>query len=282
MASAQRHAGRVTAGVAVGSADPSDSGVRSAAPLPLQKIAGFESTDYASLHGRIVWAGAQARTDHPRNAWRPWLADDRRFDAQGLQRGATLAMGLLARLHGSGLSDSGLHPSGLHPDGPTSNGLLAWLARGTLPFPLGLTAPRFAAVRAALLANDEPAFEAAAPGLLGLGPGLTPSGDDFIGAIFFALAHAPRAHWQPHLPALQARMRSAAASATNVISAALLDDLMAGRSYRCLHELLAALEGDDPALIETSARALLRIGASSGADMLAGLLLALSTWHESF
>ena len=113
--------------------------------------------------------------------------------------------------------------------------------------------------------------------LLGLGHGLTPSGDDFIGAIFFALAHAPRDPWRADMPAMQARIHQAAQTATNAISAALLDDLIAGRSYRALHELLAALQDDDAATIHHATQALLRVGASSGADMLAGLLLALTT-----
>ncbi len=235
---------------------------RTTTPLTLRKVRGFEATDYAWQHERIVWAGTHAHTDHPRNAWRPWQPAPLSCDAQRLQRGASACMAMLAEL--------------------PPLGLLPWLIGGPLPFPMDRVAPRFKAVRDALQSNDCCAFEAAALRVLGLGPGLTPSGDDFIGAIFFALVHAPRARWQGQMPALQTRIRAAAATATNLISAALLDDLMAGRSYRCLHELLAALHSQDPAQIEASARTLQRIGASSGADMLAGLLLALSTWHESF
>lgn len=224
----------------------------------LRKVAGFEATDYAWQHGRIVWAGAQAGGDHPRNAWRPWQPAPLACDARRLQSGARVCMGLLA--------------------GWPPQGLLPWLGGAPLPFPLDRAAPRFDAVRDALRANDLPAFEAAAQRVLGLGPGLTPSGDDFIGAILFALAHLPRTGWQVDLPALRGRIRAAAVSATNLISAALLDDLMAGRSHRALHEMLAALDSGDVAGIEAAAQALLRIGASSGADMLAGLLLAFCTW----
>lgn len=227
----------------------------------LRKVAGFEATDYAWQHGRIVWAGAQAGSDHPRNAWQPWQPAPLRCDAQRLQRGASACMVLLARR--------------------PPLGLLPWLCGGRLPFPLDRAAPRFDAVRDALQGNDCHAFEAAALRVLGLGPGLTPSGDDFIGAILFALAHAPRAEWQGALLAMRAHIRSAAANATNLISAALLDDLMAGRSHRALHEMLAALDSGEAAGIEAAAQALLRIGASSGADMLAGLLLAFCTWPFS-
>jgi hypothetical protein len=74
-----------------------------------------------------------------------------------------------------------------------------------------------------------------------------------------------------------ARIRNCAATSTNVISAALLDDLIDGASYGALHELLAALQGKLLPEIARSTQALLRVGASSGADMLAGLLAALLT-----
>jgi Protein of unknown function (DUF2877) len=162
-------------------------------------------------------------------------------------------------------------------DGRESHGLLSWLLARPLPFPLEVARPRLDAVRAALACGDAIAFEAAVLRLLGLGPGLTPSGDDFIGAIFFALAHAPRRAWREAMPGMQARLRDAALTATNPISAALLDDLMAGASYRVLHELLAALQDGDAVAIAQTTQALLCVGASSGADMLAGLLLALTT-----
>ena len=230
--------------------------------LPLRRIAGFESTGYARLHGRIVWAGEQAGADHPRNTRRPWQPTRLDCDAQRLQRGAATCIGLL-----------GARPA---------PGLLAWLGGGPLPFPLDRAAHRFDAVRRSLQLNDLPAFEHAALQLLGLGPGLTPSGDDFVGAICFALVHAPRSRWRAAMPALHGRIRAAAQGATHAISAALLDDLIAGGSYRALHEMLAALDGGEAARIDAAAQALLRIGATSGADMLCGLLLALSTWHESF
>jgi Protein of unknown function (DUF2877) len=225
--------------------------------LALQSIEGFERSAYARLNGRIVWAGQGACTDHPRPAWQPWQPQPIRTDACALAAGARVCLQQL---------DANVHP-----------GLLAWLQGGALPFPLQLAAVRFDAVRTSLLTNDIQAFEAAALRVLGLGPGLTPSGDDFIGAIFFALAHAPRPTWRIAMPALRQRVLAAAQHATNPISAALLEDLMAGASYRALHEVLAALQSGEPQAIVQSREALLRVGASSGADMLAGLLLALTT-----
>jgi hypothetical protein len=55
-----------------------------------------------------------------------------------------------------------------------------------------------------------------------------------------------------------------------------LSDLLAGRGYSALHDLLQALQCGERAAIEAHALALLSLGASSGADLLAGLLLALT------
>ncbi len=250
--------------------------------LPLQQIAGFERSAYARLHGRIVWAGQGACTDHPRNAWRPWQPAPWCGDAAALAAGARLCWMQLepkADDVAPGAAPRAVLPSvaAAGDDSASLPGLLAWLHSQPLPFPLQRAAARFDAVRAALWANDLQAFEAAALRVLGVGPGLTPSGDDFIGAIFFALSHAPRPSWQSDMPALQRRVLTAAEHATNPISAALLEDLIAGSSYRALHELLAALQSGSPQAIWCACQALLRVGASSGADMLAGLLLALIT-----
>jgi hypothetical protein len=50
---------------------------------------------------------------------------------------------------------------------------------------------------------------------------------------------------------------------------------MAGASYRALHDLLAALHSLDLQLIQAAVQTLLRLGATSGGDMLAGVLLTL-------
>ena len=232
-------------------------------PLP---IAGFESTDYATLNGRVVWIGEQAGADHPRNLWRPWQAEPFTGNPARMQRGALTGLALL--------------------QGPVQPGLLSWLKPGlsTDPWPFWLkqASPRFDALALALGTNDLPALEQAALRLLGLGPGLTPSGDDFVGAVFFTLQHAPRTHWAAELPAVLDRIRTAARGATNRISAALLSDLLDGQSFRALHDLMLALDSEDPILIDAAAQALMNIGASSGCDMLCGALLALSTWQESF
>ncbi len=225
--------------------------------MPLQKIAGFESTGYAMLHGQVVWTGEDARTDHPRNVRHPWHAEPLHCDATSLRAGALQCLAMLDTL-------------------PTK-GLLLWLRHRPLPFPMERAARRFDAIRSALETNQLRDFETAALRVIGLGEGLTPSGDDFLGGICFALNHAQRRAWRAELPSVLAGIRAAATTSTNVISAALLSDLIEGSSYRAAHELVAALQAGAPHEIERAARSLLGVGASSGADILAGVLVALIT-----
>lgn len=228
----------------------------------LQRIPGFEETDYAFLHGRIVWTGELASTDHPRNAFDPWQPKTILFNAEKLLQGALICESLF---------------SSNHQLAHSAKGLMLWLLNKEMPFPLNLSTSRFEAIQLALASNDLQAFKTAALRVLGLGNGLTPSGDDFVGGILFALAHAPRSSWKEALPAAISSIHDAAKESTNVISAALLDDLMAGKSYGALHDVLHALHTNDISNIDTACIKLLNLGASSGADMLAGLLLAFIT-----
>jgi Protein of unknown function (DUF2877) len=222
--------------------------------IPIQ---GFEQTDYAWQADRLVWVGDDGAVRHPRNYWNPWQPPAKAYSASLLQAGAKLCLQQIAAV-----------------DAP--QGLLSWLVGQELPFPLAPAASRFDAVRTALQAGDIQAFEAAALRILGLGNGLTPSGDDFLGGLFFVLAHRPRANWTAAMPALEANICKACEQATNLISAALLSDNMAGASYGQLHDMLDALESNDSRFIAAARNALLQLGASSGADLLTGLLLALT------
>jgi Protein of unknown function (DUF2877) len=238
-------------------------------PDAFEAIPGFESSAYAYLGGRIVWTGrkkydghsASGVTDHPRNALRAWQPEVTTFEADRLGHGARMARRLF-----EGGASAAIRPAGL----------MLWLVGEALPFPLTHASARFDAIRDALARQDIRAFEAAALRVLGLGHGLTPSGDDFVGGILFALHCAPVPVWRKDLPVLKSRLHAAAKVATNVISAALLDDLMDGASYRALHETMAALHSEDAVKIEAACTHLMGLGASSGSDILAGVLLALA------
>jgi hypothetical protein len=142
-----------------------------------------------------------------------------------------------------------------------------------LEFPLAGARDRADALAAAC-AGDEPVSAArAAVTLLGLGPGLTPAGDDFVGGAFFARAMLTAAGssatgWRQAAEIV----REAASRSTHPISAVLLGDLLAGEGWAPLHDLARALASDDEAAATAAARRLVRLGHSSGWDLLAGFV----------
>jgi hypothetical protein len=153
-------------------------------------------------------------------------------------------------------------------------GFGARLVVAALPFPLAGAADRADALAEACRRDDATSAATAARGLLGLGPGLTPSGDDFVGAAFFARLRLAAGGagdlvaWQ----AAAADVRAAAARLTHPLSAALLDDLLDGQTWQPLHALTHTLARADDAGACDAARRLVRLGHSSGWDLLAGFL----------
>ncbi|MCZ6473808.1 MAG: DUF2877 domain-containing protein [SAR324 cluster bacterium] len=115
----------------------------------------------------------------------------------------------------------------------------------------------------------------AAEALLGLGPGLTPSGDDLICGLLLALhaldrpavAHA-LAQWALPL----ARHRCSPLSAAHLSAAA------EGEGASALHELLQGLGRDATWTAEPHISALAGHGHTSGWDALAGVWLAMSVY----
>ena len=156
-------------------------------------------------------------------------------------------------------------------------GLGMLLAGRMPPFPLDACVPYVKRLAATLRANDaERAYRAAYP-LLGLGTGLTPSGDDLVGAMLFAKRLAARVEgnhdaWN----AVAERLAADVVTRSNEISAALFADLVAGESFASLAALARALCAGDHDAAFKAARALAPIGHSSGWDMLAGMILGLT------
>jgi hypothetical protein len=114
--------------------------------------------------------------------------------------------------------------------------------------------------------------------LVGLGPGLTPSGDDFLGGLLFTarslkMVYPGDFHWeeQPIIDLINwARAR------TNSISHAILSDLALGHGPEPLHDLVnSLLQSEDVGDVMAGVTRLLRIGHSSGWDILAGVLTSL-------
>lgn len=101
--------------------------------------------------------------------------------------------------------------------------------------------------------------------LIGLGPGLTPAGDDFVGGAMIALRSFGRAELADRLAAWALPL---AKQRTNRISRAHLESAAAGEGHEALHALLGSFDAKH-------LEALGRIGHTSGLDAAAGALLTL-------
>jgi hypothetical protein len=107
--------------------------------------------------------------------------------------------------------------------------------------------------------------------LIGLGPGLTPSGDDLIGGALVALASLSRLATRDALW----RVCRAHLGRTNEISAAHLRSAALGYAAAPLHEAIHAVIAGQVDRIKPALAALSRIGHSSGLDAFAGALMVL-------
>jgi len=139
--------------------------------------------------------------------------------------------------------------------------------------------PAILAVRDSLHQGDLDGALARAEPLLGLGEGLTPSGDDFVGGLLFgfAMLHA----FDPALPCFSPealdRFLATARRRTHRISHALLRDHAVGHASEPLHQYLAALlSGESLPSLQRWSRTAIQIGHSTGWDTFSGLWTALA------
>ncbi|WP_433500565.1 DUF2877 domain-containing protein [Sphaerimonospora sp. CA-214678] len=118
----------------------------------------------------------------------------------------------------------------------------------------------------------------AAEGLIGLGPGLTPSGDDMLSGLLVTLRHlgraanAPGAVWLADW--LAAAVTYDARARTTPISATLLHCAAHGQAGPEVVGVLRGITGLQP--LRPAIHRLLRLGHTSGADMLLGIRIGLS------
>lgn len=111
--------------------------------------------------------------------------------------------------------------------------------------------------------------------LLGLGPGLTPSGDDFLVGLFtsFHLKNSPFANYQWFFEEIE----RAAKTATNEISYIAIKKASVGKIRESIIVLVNALLEENEEQLILSLIKVLNIGSSSGTDIALGILTGLET-----
>ena len=118
-------------------------------------------------------------------------------------------------------------------------------------------------------ASDVTLLTKAAKGLAGLGPGLTPAGDDLLlGSMHGLWATMPEANAR-ELSGIIAR---AAAPRTHVLSAAWLEAAAEGEAAESWHNLVDAISRNDESSLKNAISRILPTGHTSGSDALGGFL----------
>ncbi len=232
---------------------------------------------YARAGAELVWVGCAPRTEHPRMVVLESVAPNESFFV-AYDRATVWPAPVRVRLSGSVVAAhlAVLMPQLIAARSGAVAGFAAALWRQPLRFPLDRAHARLRTLAQALRAGDPQSITQASIALLGVGPGLTPSGDDLVGGMLFAYALCdPRRDWHA---AVTADILAAGERRTHPLSVTLLGDLATGRAYGALHACLSVLA--EP-LSDTSATTLIaaldRLGAlghCSGWDLFAGLALA--------
>jgi hypothetical protein len=111
--------------------------------------------------------------------------------------------------------------------------------------------------------------------LIGMGPGLTPSGDDFIGGMMVALHGLGelgicRQLWAP--------TRRCATEAGNPIAMAHLEAAAEGLASAGIHRAMAAIMEGGAKISEETLTDIDGIGHTSGWDAMAGIVMVFDTW----
>lgn len=157
--------------------------------------------------------------------------------------------------------------------------LLPHLENEDLPEPLEQVAhfPRSHALigglAESLAQRDRRRLKVVTSSLAGLGPGLTPAGDDFIAGVLLALALVRQQRADAALSEIATLLVETAAPRTHEISGAYLRAAYDGQVGERWHPLLTALAAGDGTQIAAAAAPVLATGETSGADMLAGFVV---------
>jgi len=127
------------------------------------------------------------------------------------------------------------------------------------------------ALRRALERADLGTAQVEGEALVGLGQGLTPSGDDLLLGLF-AVLQLPGGPCEP-LRGLGRQIVARAAHRTHAISLCALRAAAEGRVRARIIALLSALIAGDREAMLAALRAVLAIGSTSGGDIVAGIVL---------
>jgi hypothetical protein len=241
-------------------------------------LARLSTSTYLTADGEIVWLGGPDAVLHPRSilvaAAPPPVSDDVHVEVAALSpwrpvplalEGVTMAA-LVERWRALDAATLG-----------TPGGFGALLAGRPLTFPLDGAREAAVALARACAHHEATSVAEAAFALLGVGGGLTPSGDDYVGGALFVRAllgpvsPGDTTAWQHAVE----RVLVAASTRTHPISVALLGDLATGLSWAPLHALVAALAAGPTAAAREAAHRLVGLGHTSGWDMLAGVAAGL-------
>lgn len=135
--------------------------------------------------------------------------------------------------------------------------------------------PAVMEIARACLVHDFPGIMDQADALVGLGEGLTPSGDDFVGGLLFCKRILQNSYMDVlnlEFPDLPDFIENITAS-TNIISYTFLRDHAEGCAIDTLHQFVnAMLTGQPMDDLRQIASELLHIGHSTGWDLLTGVL----------
>lgn len=119
--------------------------------------------------------------------------------------------------------------------------------------------------------GDTTLLSQAIEALAGLGPGLTPAGDDFLVGWFAARW----AFYGPDAKGLNTELAALAAKRTTQLSGQWLIEAGSGNFGMPWHRLIKSLEQDNSDGINGAVQTILRSGATSGADALCGFVSGL-------
>ncbi|GHI00582.1 DUF2877 domain-containing protein [Neobacillus kokaensis] len=124
-----------------------------------------------------------------------------------------------------------------------------------------------------LLKNHKSQALKHAVSLVGLGPGLTPSGDDFLVGLFTAInmIDSPFYDWRPFCEAVTKKARHL----TNDISYTTLEKAAMGKVRESIINLVNSLIADNEEDLILSLNKVFNIGSSSGTDIALGLVCGL-------